>query len=140
MKDLRVQRTYILLKDSLFKLLSKKAFEDIRVNDICNLAMIHRTTFYHHFQDKYELLEFCIQDIEQELLKKINRDNYTNSRKFYTNLIMGLLEYIAEKKSIFQNVLKHNSENSITEIFMKIMLITLLLFYKKKNNKALTII
>lgn len=118
MKDLRVQRTYILLKDSLFKLLSKKAFEDIRVNDICNLAMIHRTTFYHHFQDKYELLEFCIQDIEQELLKKINRDNYTNSRKFYTNLIMGLLEYIAEKKSIFQNVLKHNSENSIAEIFM----------------------
>ena len=73
MKDLRVQRTYILLKDSLFKLLSKKSFEDIRVNDICNLAMIHRTTFYHHFQDKYELLEFCIQDIEQELLKKINR-------------------------------------------------------------------
>ena len=71
MKDLRVQRTYILLKEAFFKLLAKKPFEEIKVNDICNLAMIHRTTFYHHFQDKYDLLDFCIQDIEQELIDNI---------------------------------------------------------------------
>ena len=50
MEDLRVQRTYLLLKNALLELLAKKSFDEIKVNDICNLAMIHRTTFYSHFQ------------------------------------------------------------------------------------------
>ena len=98
MKDLRVQRTYILLKEAFFKLLAKKPFEEIKVNDICNLAMIHRTTFYHHFQDKYDLLEFCIHDIEQELVDNINKKSYKNIQEFYSNLVNSLLEYIADKK------------------------------------------
>jgi len=53
MGDLRTIRTYKLLKDSLLELLSKDSFDNIKVNDICNLAMVHRTTFYSHFADKY---------------------------------------------------------------------------------------
>lgn len=64
MNDLRVKRTYILLKNALFELLAHQSFEEIKVNDICNLAMVHRTTFYSHFSDKYELLEYCIKDVE----------------------------------------------------------------------------
>lgn len=33
--------------------------------------MIHRTTFYSHFQDKYDLLEYCVKNIEQELTEKL---------------------------------------------------------------------
>ena len=118
MKDLRVQRTYILLKEAFFKLLAKKPFEEIKVNDICNLAMIHRTTFYHHFQDKYYLLDFCIQDIEQELIDNINKKSYKNIQEFYSNLVTSLLEYIADKKDVFINILKHNSKSSLTEVFL----------------------
>ena len=57
MGDLRTARTYKLLKDSLLQLLSEKSFDNIKVNDICDLAMVHRTTFYSHFSDKYELLD-----------------------------------------------------------------------------------
>ena len=85
MEDLRVQRTYLLLKNALLELLAKKSFDEIKVNDICNLAMIHRTTFYSHFQDKYDLLEYCIKNIEQELTEKINTTQYSNSKEFYTN-------------------------------------------------------
>ena len=73
MEDLRVQRTYLLLKNALLELLAKKSFDEIKVNDICNLAMIHRTTFYSHFQDKYDLLEYCVKNIEQELTEKIRQ-------------------------------------------------------------------
>ena len=106
MKDLRVQRTYILLKEAFFKLLAKKPFEEIKVNDICNLAMIHRTTFYHHFQDKYELVT------------NINKKSYQNIQEFYSNLVTSLLEYIADKKDVFVNILKHNSKSSLTEVFL----------------------
>ena len=116
--DLRVQRTYLLLKNALLELLAKKSFDEIKVNDICNLAMIHRTTFYSHFQDKYDLLEYCVKNIEQELTEKINTTQYSNSKEFYTNLVMSLLEYISENKKMFKSVLKNNFDNSVNKIFM----------------------
>ena len=118
MEDLRVQRTYLLLKNALLGLLAKKSFDEIKVNDICNLAMIHRTTFYSHFQDKYDLLEYCVKNIEQELTEKINTTQYSNSKEFYTNLVMSLLEYISENKKMFKSVLKNNFDNSVNKIFM----------------------
>lgn len=83
MEDLRVQRTYLLLKNALLELLAKKSFDEIKVNDICNLAMIHRTTFYSHFQDKYDLLEYCVKNIEQELTEKLILLNILIQRILY---------------------------------------------------------
>ena len=40
-----------------------------------------------HVQDKYDLLEYCVKNIEQELTEKINTTQYSNSKEFYTNLV-----------------------------------------------------
>lgn len=118
MKDLRIQRTYILLKNAFFQLLAKKPFEEISVSEICDLAMVHRTTFYHHFQDKYDLLDFCIKDIKQELIEEINKMPYKNTKEFYFNLISTLLDFISSKKDFISNIIKYNSKSSISEAFM----------------------
>ena len=76
MGDLRTIRTYKLLKDSLLELLSKDSFDNIKVNDICNLAMVHRTTFYSHFADKYELLDYAIKDIENDLISDFSKNKF----------------------------------------------------------------
>lgn len=55
--DLRVRRTRKLLWEALMAELSERAFEEITVKDICERAMVHRTTFYKHYEDKYALLE-----------------------------------------------------------------------------------
>ncbi len=54
--DLRVRRTRKLLWEALMMDLSERAFEEITVQDICERAMVHRTTFYKHYEDKYDLL------------------------------------------------------------------------------------
>lgn len=54
--DLRVRRTQKLLWEALIALLEHQDFEAISVKDICDRAMIHRTTFYKHYEDKYDLL------------------------------------------------------------------------------------
>ncbi len=117
MKDLRVKKTYLFLKKALIELLSKKSFEEIRVNDICNLAMVHRTTFYSHFSDKYELLDYCIKDVEQEIWEKISHNTYSNNKDFYTKMVMSILEYIGENKVFFKNILKKNSDSGFINIF-----------------------
>lgn len=59
-KDLRVRRTRKLLWEALLTLLSvsKRPFDTITINEICEQAMVHRTTFYKHFEDKYDLLAY----------------------------------------------------------------------------------
>src|SRR5258707_1942613 len=55
--DLRIRRTHKLLWEALMAELAERAFEEITVKDICERAMVHRTTFYKHYEDKYALLE-----------------------------------------------------------------------------------
>jgi len=72
--DLRIRRTHKLLFDALTLLLSEKSFDNITITDICEKAMVHRTTFYKHFEDKYHLLDSLISQLVQNLKKKaLNR-------------------------------------------------------------------
>lgn len=54
--DLRVRRTQKLLWEALMALLAEQELEAISVTNICDRAMVHRTTFYKHYEDKYDLL------------------------------------------------------------------------------------
>ena len=57
-EDLRVLRTKKLLLNSLLKLTidDGRKLADISVQEICEEAMVHRTTFYRYYTDKYDLL------------------------------------------------------------------------------------
>lgn len=56
-----------ILANTLFDLLERKPFPKISVNELCENSMIVRSTFYLHFQDKYELLSYCLDRISMEL-------------------------------------------------------------------------
>jgi len=68
--DLRIRRTYKLLWESLFELMtqSKQKYSSITINQICDRAMVHRTTFYQHFEDKNALLAFGLGQNQEEAL------------------------------------------------------------------------
>lgn len=117
MGDLRTIRTYKLLKNALLQLLSENSFDNIKVNDICDLAMVHRTTFYSHFSDKYELLNYVIHDIEKEILSGFTISDYSSPKDFYTGLIMSLLKYIGSNKTFYKNMLNNNYSAGIITIF-----------------------
>ena len=66
--DLRVRRTHKLLWEALMEELSERTIEEITVSDMCDRAMVHRTTFYKHYEDKYALLEQGIRQMYNDLL------------------------------------------------------------------------
>lgn len=117
MGDLRKTRTLKLLRNALLEMMSKKPFEEIKINDICNLAMVHRTTFYTHFEDKYDLLEYCLKEAEREITEKITPSSYLNVKEFYTNMIMNVICYIEDNKSIFKAMILKNDDSSFFKIF-----------------------
>lgn len=67
--DLRVRRTYKLLWKAFEELLSEQHFSSITVNQICEKAMVHRTTFYKHFEDKFDLLTLGASQSKDESTK-----------------------------------------------------------------------
>lgn len=117
MEDLRKTRTLKLLKEALLEVMTKKSFEEIKINDICNVAMVHRTTFYSHFDDKYDLLEYCIKEAEKEITEKMEPENYTSIQEFYTNMIMALVCYIEGNKEKFKAMLIKNDNTSFYKMF-----------------------
>ena len=66
-EDLRVIKTKANLYRGLIDLMKDNPFEEIKVSDICNKSMINRSTFYDHFNDKYELLQSLIDDLKEAI-------------------------------------------------------------------------
>ena len=60
-------RTLYSRQQSLLSLLSEKSFEEIAVGELCEKAMLPRATFYNYFDDKYDLLEYCMMAVRDRL-------------------------------------------------------------------------
>lgn len=65
--DRRIQRTRALLRDALMRLVERKGYDEITIQDITDEANVARTTFYLHFKDKDELLFNTMRDLYDEL-------------------------------------------------------------------------
>lgn len=55
--DLRVKRTNKYIIEAFIRLVEKKGFEQVTVQNIADEAMINRATFYAHYKDKQDLYE-----------------------------------------------------------------------------------
>ncbi len=112
--DLRILKTRNVLYHSLEELMKNKAFEEIKVSDICNKALINRSTFYAHYSDKYELLAEYINSLKDALRLELEKNsNIKNSREYYIEMIKLLLNHIEEKKDTYIAIMINN-KNSIT--------------------------
>ncbi len=96
--------TQIKLADALKSLMELKSFEKISVSDITNYCSVHRQTFYYHFADKYELLNWiCRREIIEPLTEDFSLDNmYDKLSSMFTDM--------RAQKSFYQSALKINVE------------------------------
>ena len=67
-----------VLADSLKALVVQKPVEKITIKEITDKAGVIRPTFYNHFQDKYELLEWIIREEILSPTHPLIRNGLTN--------------------------------------------------------------
>ena len=107
--DLRIQKTHKALIQAFLKLLEEKRFENITVNEICDLAMVRRATFYKHFGDKYEFFTFMVQYIQQEFqnrtAKAIHDDNSIDP---YVAIVQNTLDFLDANDTLVCSVMESN--------------------------------
>ena len=108
-EDLRIIKTKKSLYDGLIKLMRKKAFENIRVSEICEVALVNRSTFYDHFTDKYELLEDMIKTVQESFVDELSTfEGEKNSRKFFFKFISLLYDHIFDNYDFYSGIFKIN--------------------------------
>ncbi|MCM1053122.1 MAG: TetR/AcrR family transcriptional regulator [Ruminococcus sp.] len=116
--DLRILKTKNNLYQTLENLLKEKPFEEIKVSDICNAALINRSTFYAHYNDKYELLEEFFNTLKSNLSNELNKNtNIKNSKEYYLELIKLLLDHIESKIDTYKAIMINNRNSITMDIF-----------------------
>ncbi|MFE4810625.1 TetR/AcrR family transcriptional regulator [Peribacillus simplex] len=78
--DRRITRTRQVIYETFISLIFEKEFTQMSIKDITNHANISRSTFYAHYQDKYDLLEKIIQEKLSELSELLlgSKSKYIN--------------------------------------------------------------
>ena len=66
--EITSQNTKRMLVDTFLELLHKKPLSKITVSEIVNTCHINRKTFYYHFTDIYDLLEWYLNEKVNETL------------------------------------------------------------------------
>ena len=92
------QITKKALASSLKKMLTTKRLDKITVTDITNDCEVKRQTFYYHFQDIYDLLEWMFESDGMRVLE---------GKKTYSTWQMGylqILNYMKENQKFIINV------------------------------------
>lgn len=81
-----------------------KSIEKISIQDITRNCGLNRQTFYYHFQDKYELLNWIYyNELFIKVIDGIDFDNW-NTR------IFDMLEMMKEEKAFYINTIKSSEE------------------------------
>jgi AcrR family transcriptional regulator len=123
-EDLRIRRTYKLLFEALIALLKERPFEKISVTDICERAMVHRTTFYKHFEDKYHLLQSGIKELQKDFNERsITSENCNNPQKYCMDIFRCTLQYFRDNYQMFTTIFA-NTENQTSSLIIMLYLLT----------------
>ena len=104
-----------ILAESLENLLEKRELKDITVNEIVGNCGAARSTFYHHFKDKYDLANWIYEDF---LTGYLNTQEHVDMD--YYSMQLEPLEFIYSKKTFFSKICKYKGQNCFYEFVFQI--------------------
>lgn len=102
------------LASAMKELMTKKSFAKISVGDICELCDMNRKSFYYHFKDKYDLVNWIYYT---ECVGTIQAKPYKDGWR----LMEDVCTYFYENKRFYQNALQVSGQNSFREYFQTIL-------------------
>ena len=126
------QVTKRALEQSLKNLLLKKPLTKITVADIAEDCGINRMTFYYHFKDIYDLVEWsCLEDAKRALDEKKTYDTWQQG-------LLQIFEAVQANKPFILNVYRCVHREQV-EKYLQPLVDQLLLDVLEEEAKGLTV-
>ena len=106
--------TKLALEASLKELLRTKPIDRITINDLTEHCGISRMTFYYHFKDIYDLVEWaCVEDGKRALQDKKTYDTWLEG-------IAQIFEAVLENKPFIMNVYHAVAHEKVEQYLYKL--------------------
>ncbi len=106
--------TKFALERSLKKLLANRPLDKITINDLTTDCGISRMSFYYHFKDIYDLVEWiCVEDGKRALQGKKTYDTWQEG-------IYQIFEAVMENKAFILNVYRSVGRDKIESYLHKL--------------------
>lgn len=103
--DMRTIRTKKLLAKSLYQLLETTPFEKLTIQNICDNAMVHRTTYYQHFTSKEELLIYTLEDFRTKLFSVThNNMDHNSPKQMFLHLSTFFVKYVQTNRNLIKKI------------------------------------
>ena len=109
------QTTKRALEASLKNLLLKKPLDKITISDIAEDCGISRMTFYYHFKDIYDLVEWvCAEDAARALDGKKTCDTWEEG-------LLNIFDAVLENKPFILNVYRSANREQVEAYLYKVV-------------------
>ena len=109
------QTTKRALEASLKKLLLQKPLNKITINDITEDCGVNRMTFYYHFKDIYDLVDWIlVEDAAKALESKPTFETWTEA-------FLDILRQVQENKVLVMNVYRSMSREQVEQYLYKML-------------------
>ncbi len=102
------------LADSLKEIMKTVPFEKITVTQICSGCDMNRKSFYYHFKDKYDLVNWIF---DTEFSKFATERNLTENYDERILLIEKMCNYFYNNREFYQKALMIKGQNSFSDHF-----------------------
>jgi AcrR family transcriptional regulator len=113
--DPRILRSRQMLMEALAKLLDRKEFDDISVQEIADEAALNRATFYLHYPDKNALLQAMTATRFRDLIARRGL-TFTDCDGALRAIALGVCDYLAETAGCPSQLVKMPLEGSIIPV------------------------
>ena len=120
-------KTKKALADSLKSLIQEKSFEKISISDICNQCFMNRKSFYYHFKDKYDLVNWIFNT---EFSEVAYGKTYTDPMV----VLSDICEYFYANKNFYRKALSITGQNCFSDHFRELMLFFITIIFKDFLN------
>ena len=103
-----------VLAEALKELMQEKTFEKISISDICEKCQMNRKSFYYHFIDKYDLVNWIF---DTEFIAMVQNTLHGESWE----VIMDMNELLYKNRLFYRKVLQIQGQNSFSDHFYEMM-------------------
>ena len=105
---------------ALKKLLKEKSLSKITIQELADECQVNRMTFYYHFKDIYELVEWCCLEDAKKYLEQKN--NYAIWKDSFLRIFKGLKEDKTFIISVYYSIGREYLENYLFSITYKLLM------------------
>lgn len=102
------------LAQTMKELMAKEPFSKISVGGLCDACGMSRKSFYYHFRDKYDLVNWIF---DTEFLQTIHLGEYTNGWA----LLEDMCTYFYSEQRFYRCAMATQGQNSFREHFCEVI-------------------